>query len=135
MRGTELHQARQRRLTELRRELAERLRYAVCLDELDLLARAELGDQSSLGNVTKRRLIVRQLVAAGYSVDGIAQRWNVTRDAVAADLTAPLIDPEHRADTIVDQVLKELVETPEPGRYVAPTGEHAVPGVRYPTVS
>lgn len=96
------------------------------------MERAEVGDTSSLGNLTRRRLVVRALVHDGYKVEEIAAKWNAPRERIAADLTAPLVDPEHRAAELWDRVLAELKETPEPGRYVEPKGEQRVPGETYP---
>jgi len=86
----------------------------ICLDGEHLLQRANAGEVNSKGNVVRRALVVRALLAARYTVPEIAAAWNTTVTAVTEDAERPLLDTTGLADAIEKQLTSEYPD-------VAPT--------------
>lgn len=123
MQGYELQQARQLRRTELRRA-ASGVGFGssnfLVLDAHELCQRADLGDVGAQGNAVKRWLVLDALARQNVPDAQIAAAWNVSEALLASWKQGPLLDRTGIAAAIDQQVLDELPETPEPGRYVAP---------------
>jgi hypothetical protein len=132
MRGYELSKARQELRRELRRAAQADLPVGLALDKAALLELITGGSESARGNVLTRALILRALRGMGYEPAHLAEVYHLTPAEVERQSTRSLLAEGNRAGAIELEVEEQLVETPEPGRAIAPTGDRAVPGATYP---
>jgi len=84
-------------------------------------------------NVLRNRIVMRYLrETLAVPVDEIAAAFNERGDGLERALSAPLLAPPEISAAIEAYLDERYPETPEPGRVIAPTGERAIPGERYP---
>lgn len=118
MRGFLLDSRRKLLRAELRRGAAIAQHHAYALDAEELLDLVANSGDSARGNVVRRALLLSALAARNFTVEQLAEAYKTTPEQITAWRNFPLLDDTGLAAAIDVEVAKQLVETPEPGRYV-----------------